>query len=313
MRILFMGTPDFALFSLKALVESGEDVVGVITQPDKPRGRGYTLTPPPVKVYATEQGIPVYQPATLKGEEFAALLREIDPELIVVVAFGKILPKNVLDYPKYGCINVHGSLLPAYRGAAPMQRAIMDGCTTTGITTMYMDVGLDTGDMLLKDEVEIGEDDNFEDMHDRLGAVGAQTLLRTIAALKEGTLVAQKQDASLATYAAKIEKEDCLLDFSLPAKVLHDRIRGLSPIPLAFTHTPDGKLLKVLASRKSSVVCPADATVGTVLSLEGGVITVACGENSALDILRVLPEGKGRMEAGDFIRGRKISVGDLLS
>ena len=313
MRILFMGTPDFALFSLKALVESGEDVIGVITQPDKPRGRGYTLTPPPVKVYATEQGIPVYQPATLKGEEFAALLSELDPELIVVVAFGKILPKNVLDYPKHGCINVHGSLLPAYRGAAPMQRAIMDGCTTTGITTMYMDVGLDTGDMLLKDEVEIGEDDNFEDMHDRLGAVGAGTLLRTIAALKEGTLVAQKQDASLATYAAKIEKEDCLLDFSLSAKVLHDRIRGLSPMPLAFTHTPDGKLLKILASRVSPVATSADVPVGTVISLDNGVITVACGENTSLDILRVLPEGKGRMEAGDFIRGRKISVGDLLS
>ncbi len=313
MRILFMGTPDFALFSLKALVESGEDVIGVITQPDKPRGRGYALTPPPVKVYAAEQGIPVYQPATLKGEEFAALLSEIDPELIVVVAFGKILPKNVLDYPKYGCINVHGSLLPAYRGAAPMQRAIMDGCTTTGITTMYMDVGLDTGDMLLKDEVEIGEDDNFEDMHDRLGAVGAGTLLRTIAALKEGTLIAQKQDASLATYAAKIEKEDCLLDFSLSAKVLHDRIRGLSPMPLAFTHTPDGKLLKILASRVSPVATSAEVPVGTVISLDNGVITVACGENTSLDILRVLPEGKGRMEAGDFIRGRKISVGDLLS
>ena len=188
MRILFMGTPDFALFSLKALVESGEDVIGVVTQPDKPRGRGYALMPPPVKVYAMEQSILVYQPATLKGEEFAALLSELDPELIVVVAFGKILPKNVLDYPKYGCINVHGSLLPAYRGAAPMQRAIIDGCTVTGITTMYMDVGLDTGDMLLKDEVEIGENDNFEDMHDRLGAVGAGTLLRTIAALKSGTL-----------------------------------------------------------------------------------------------------------------------------
>ena len=313
MRILFMGTPDFALFSLKALVESGEDVIGVITQPDKPRGRGYTLMPPPVKVYATEQNLPVYQPATLRGDEFATLLAELDPELIVVVAFGKILPKNVLDYPKYGCINVHGSLLPAYRGAAPMQRAIMDGCPTTGITTMYMDVGLDTGDMLLKDEVEIGENDNFEDMHDRLGAVGAQTLLRTIAALKEGTLIAQKQDASLATYAAKIEKEDCVLDFARPAKALHDQIRGLSPIPLAFTHTPDGKLLKVLASRRSAVACPADAVVGTVISLDGGVITVACGENSALDILRVLPEGKGRMEAADFIRGRKISVGDVLS
>ena len=313
MRILFMGTPDFALFSLKTLVEAGEDVIGVVTQPDKPRGRGYTLAPPPVKVYALEQNLPVYQPATLKGEEFAALLSGLDPELIVVVAFGKILPKNVLDYPKYGCINVHGSLLPAYRGAAPMQRAIIDGCTVTGITTMYMDVGLDTGDMLLRDEVEIGENDNFEDMHDRLGAVGAGTLLRTIAALKEGTLIAQKQDASLATYAAKIEKEDCVLDFTRPAKALHDQIRGLSPIPLSFTHTPDGKLLKVLASRVSEVSCPANAPVGTVISLEGGMITVACGENTALDILRVLPEGKGRMEAGDFIRGRKISVGDVLS
>ena len=313
MRILFMGTPDFALFSLKALVESGEDVVGVVTQPDKPRGRGYTLTPPPVKVYAVEQNIPVWQPATLKGEDFAALLSKIDPELIVVVAFGKILPKNVLDYPKYGCINVHGSLLPAYRGAAPMQRAIIDGCKTTGITTMYMDVGLDTGDMLFKDEVEIGENDNFEDMHDRLGAVGAKTLLRTIAALKEGTLVAETQDASLATYAAKIEKEDCLLNFEDNASSLHNRIRGLSPIPLAFTHTPDGKLLKILASRRSSVICPADALPGTVISLDGGVITVACGENTTLDILRVLPEGKGRMEAADFIRGRKIGVGDLLS
>lgn len=313
MRILFMGTPDFALFSLKALVESGEDVIGVVTQPDKPRGRGYALMPPPIKVYALEQNLPVYQPATLKGEEFEALLTELDPELIVVVAYGKILPKNVLDYPKYGCINVHGSLLPAYRGAAPMQRAIIDGCATTGITTMYMDVGLDTGDMLFKDEVEIGENDNFEDMHDRLGAVGASTLLRTIAALKDGTLIAQKQDASLATYAAKIEKEDCVLDFARPAKELHNQIRGLSPIPLSFTHTPDGKLLKVLASRVSRVTCPADAIVGTVISLDNGVITVACGNGTALDLLRVLPEGKGRMDAGDFIRGRKIQVGDLLS
>ena len=313
MRILFMGTPDFALFSLKALVESGEDVIGVVTQPDKPKGRGYALMPPPVKVYALEQNLPVYQPATLKGEEFEALLTELNPELIVVVASGKILPKNVLDYPKYGCINVHGSLLPAYRGAAPMQRAIIDGCATTGITTMYMDVGLDTGDMLLRDEVEIGENDNFEDMHDRLGAVGAGTLLRTIEALKDGTLVAQKQDASLATYAAKIEKEDCVLDFARPAKELHNQIRGLSPIPLSFTHPPDGKLLKVLASRVSGVDCPADATVGTVVSLDNGVITVACGDGTALDLLRVLPEGKGRMDAGDFIRGRKIQVGDLLS
>ena len=180
MRILFMGTPDFALFTLKALCERGEELVGVVTQPDKPKGRGNHLTPPPVKVYATAQGIPVYQPATLKGEEFEALLKSLDPEVIVVVAYGKILPANVLNYPKHGCINVHGSLLPEYRGAAPMQRAIIDGKSETGITTMMMDVGLDTGDMLLVDRVPIGENDNFEDIHDRLGACGAALLLRTL-------------------------------------------------------------------------------------------------------------------------------------
>lgn len=312
MRILFMGTPDFAVFSLKALVEAGENVIGVITQPDKPKGRGYDLAPPPVKVYALEMGLPVYQPATLRGDDFAALLSELDPELIVVVAYGKILPKNVLDYPRHGCINVHGSLLPAYRGAAPMQRAIIDGCKTTGITTMYMAEGLDTGDMLLKSEVEIGENDNFEDMHDRLGACGAETLLRTLDALRAGTLVPEKQDDSLANYAAKIEKADCRLNFSNCARAVHDRIRGLSPIPLSFTHTPDGKLLKVLASRVSDMNCPDGTAPGTVLSLGDGEITVACGNGTAIAITRVLPEGKGRMSAADFIRGRKIAVGDVL-
>lgn len=311
MKILFMGTPDFAVFSLKALVEAGENVIGVVTQPDKPKGRGYDLAPPPVKVYAEEQGLPVYQPATLRGDDFAALLAELDPELIVVVAFGKILPRNVLDYPRHGCINVHGSLLPAYRGAAPMQRAIIDGCKTTGITTMLMADGIDTGDMLLKSEVEIGENDNFEDMHDRLGACGAKTLLDTLAALRAGTLVPEKQDDALATYAAKIEKADCALDFSHGAGAVHDRIRGLSPIPLSFTHTPDGKLLKVLASHVSDMKCPDGTVPGTVLSLDGE-ITVACGHATAIAITRVLPEGKGRMSAADFIRGRKIAVGDVL-
>ncbi len=311
MNILFMGTPDFALFSLRALCEAGEQVVGVVTQPDKPRGRGYTLTPPPVKVYAQQRNIPVYQPTTLKSAEFCDLLASIDPDLIVVVAFGKILPEAVLNYPRYGCINVHGSLLPAYRGAAPMQRAIMDGCTVTGVTTMRMDVGLDTGDMLLKGEVAIGEFDNFEDIHDRLGQCGAQTLLRTIAALRDGSLVATHQDDALATYAAKIEKTDCLLDFSRPVRVLHNQIRGLSPMPLAFTHTPEGKLLKVLAARPSRQTLPASAEPGTVISLDDGAVTVACGDG-ALSLLRLLPEGKGRMDAADFIRGRKIAVGDVL-
>ena len=305
-----MGTPDFALFSLRALVEAGEDVVGVITQPDKPKGRGYALTPPPVKVYATECGIPVWQPATLRGEEFAALLREIDPEMIVVVAFGKILPANVLDYPKYGCINVHGSLLPEYRGAAPMQRAIIDGKPETGITTMMMDVGLDTGDMLMVERLPIEQNDNFETIHDKLGALGAEVLLRTVAAAKDGTLARTPQDGSLATYAAKIEKSDCAIDFAKAVTEVHDLVRGLSPIPLSLTHTPDGKLLKVIATEV--VEKTFDAPAGTVVSLDGGKITVACGEG-AVALLSVLPEGKKRMPADAFINGRGVKVGDLLA
>lgn len=311
MKILFMGTPDFALFSLRALVEAGEDIIGVVTQPDKPKGRGYTLTPPPVKVYATEKGIPVYQPNTLRGEEFATLLSELAPDLIIVVAYGKILPANVLDFPKHGCINVHGSLLPAYRGAAPMQRAIMEGQTETGITTMMMDVGLDTGDMLLVGKVAIEENDNFETIHDKLGECGADTLLATVKALRAGTLTRIKQDDSLATYAAKIEKSDCLIDFAKTASEVHNQIRGLSPIPLSFTYTPDGKMLKVCATevaKREGSLAPA----GTVLSLNGGKIEVACGVGS-VSILSVLPEGKKRMAASDFINGRKIAVGDVLS
>jgi len=310
MRILFMGTPDFALFSLRALVEAGENVIGVVTQPDKPKGRGYALTPPPVKVYAQEKGLPVYQPNTLRGDEFAALLEELAPELIVVVAYGKILPVNVLEYPKYGCINVHGSLLPEYRGAAPMQRAIIDGKRETGITTMVMADGIDTGDMLLRGKITIEENDNFETVHDKLGICGAEVLLETLKQLRAGSLQAIPQDEALATYAAKIEKEDCVLDFARPAQAVHDRIRGLSPIPLAFTHTPDGKMLKVIASERLNETF--DAPAGTVVSLEGGKITVACKEG-AIALLSVLPEGKKRMSAADFINGRKVSVGDLLN
>ena len=311
MRIVFMGTPDFALYSLKALVEAGEEVVGVVTQPDKPRGRGYVLTPPPVKVYALERGIPVYQPETLRNGAFDETLAMLAPELIVVVAYGKILPKSVLEYPKHGCINVHGSLLPALRGAAPMQRAIMDGHPITGITTMYMAEGLDTGDMLLKDELAIEEDDNFETIHDKLAACGAGTLLRTVEALKAGTLTAEPQDPALATYAAKIEKADCLIDFSADAHTVHNRIRGLSPIPLAFTRTPDGKLLKVPGARRGQgPEAGALAAPGTILSLGEG-IEVACGVGSVI-LTVVTPEGKGRMPAADYIRGRKVNVGDVL-
>ena len=311
MRILFMGTPDFALFSLRALCESGYDVIGVVTQPDKPKGRGYVLTPPPVKVYAMERGIPVYQPTSLRGEDFAALLSELDPELIAVVAYGKILPKNVLDYPKYGCVNVHGSLLPEYRGAAPMQRAIIDGKKVTGITTMFMAEGLDTGDMLLKAECPIDENDNFEVIHDRLGALGAELLKTTVDGLGRGEIVPIPQDHSKSTHTSKITKEDCEIDFSRDCDTVHNLIRGLSPIPLAFTHTPDGKLLKIVESE----ICEREsknAEHGKVASVENGKIRVLCAKGS-INILKLLPEGKGRMSAGDFIRGRKISEGDLLN
>ncbi len=308
MKILFMGTPDFALASLKLLCESGENVVGVVTQTDKPKGRGYELTPPPVKVYAMNKKIPVYQPKTLRDEDFDALLHEIDPDMIIVVAFGKILPENVIKYPKFGCINVHGSLLPKYRGAAPMQRAIIDGEKVTGITTMYMDAGLDTGDMIYKEEFVIEEDHDFEDIHDGLASLGASLLLKTVKDIKDGKAPREKQNELEMTYAAKIEKADCLIDFSKSAKKVHDLIRGLSPIPLSFTHTSDGKLLKVLKARASTL--EGGSVPGEVISLDGG-ITVKCGEG-AIELLRVLPEGKGRMDASDFIRGRKIAIGDLL-
>ncbi len=313
MKILFMGTPDFALFSLKALVEESEhEICGVVTQPDKPKGRGYALLPPPVKVYAEKNGIPVYQPGTLRDEAFAELLSTLDPDLIAVVAYGKILPLNVIEYPKHGCINVHGSLLPEYRGAAPMQRAVIEGKKVTGITTMYMAEGLDTGDMLLKYEFLIGENDNFETVHDGLGALGAKALLDTVELLARGEAVRMPQDDALSTYAKKITKEDCLLDFNTDARTLHNLIRGLSPVPLAFTHTPDGKLLKVIESRIADEDREHSADeIGKVISLDGG-IEVACAKGS-VRILRLLPEGKSRMSADDFIRGRKIAIGDKLS
>ena len=311
MKILFMGTPDFALFSLKALVEqSAHEIIGVITQPDKPSGRGYKLTPPPVKVYAEEKNIPVYQPATLRTEEFAELLSGLDPDCIVVVAFGKILPKNVLDYPKHGCINVHGSLLPKYRGAAPMQRAIIDGEKITGITTMYMAEGLDTGDMIDKAEIEISLEDNFETIHDKLGECGADLLLGTLEKIENGTVTRTVQDDAEATYAAKILKDECKLSFDSDALSIHNKIRGLSPFPLALVRTPDAKILKIVASEIADEK-DEHTNIGEVISLDNG-IEVACRRGS-IRLTRVVPEGKSRMNASDFIRGRNISVGDILS
>ena len=308
-----MGTPDFALFSLKSLVEYSKEtdisICGVITQPDKPKGRGYALLPPPVKEYALSIGLDVYQPTTLKDAEFEELLTSLAPDLIIVVAYGKILPKNVIDYPKYGCINVHGSLLPEYRGAAPMQRAIIDGKDKTGVTIMYMAEGLDTGDMLLKREIAIEDDDNFENIHDKLGLLGAEMLKEIIPMLESGRATRIPQDDSISTYAKKITKEDCLIDFSKSAEEIHDQIRGLSPIPLSFTYLPNGKMLKVISSKITDRATIHENT-GVVISLNDG-IEITCGVGS-ISLTRILPEGKARMNAADFIRGRSIALGDIM-
>lgn len=307
MRILFMGTPEFAMNSLKAIYESGEEIVGVVTTPDKPKGRGMVLTPSDVKKYACEVGLPVYQPLTLKDGAFLDTLKELDPELIIVVAYGKILPKYVLDYPRYACINAHASILPKYRGAAPIQRAIIDGDRETGVSIMKMDVGLDTGDVMLVNRVTIDENDNFEDVHDKLSEAGAKGLLEAISIFKSSNATFTPQGEEF-TYAEKITKADCLIDFSKGVQAVHNQIRGLSPVPVAFTKTQDGKVLKV--SRAHIKDKDKKAEVGAVISLDG-CICVGCGDGViALD--EVIPEGKGKMAASAYINGRKINIGDKL-
>lgn len=311
MKILFMGTPDIAASCLAALLDGGYEVVGAVTQADRPRGRGYTLTPPPVKQLAIERGIPVYQPATLRDEEFLTTLSALAPDLIAVVAYGKILPAAVLEYPRYGCINLHASLLPRYRGAAPIQRAVMDGESETGLTTMYMEEGLDTGDMLLTEVIPIGPSDTYGTIHDRMAALGGPLLCRTVDAIAAGQALRRPQDHARATYARKIEKEDCRVDFTRPAAALDPFIRGLNPIPYAFCRRPDGRMLKIVRAE----ITEGEGVPGTVLSLSErgeGSIVVACGAG-ALCIRELVPEGKGKMRAADFIRGRGISVGEVLS
>ena len=308
-RILFMGTPEIAATALSALIRGGKNIVGVLTREDKPRGRGHNMMPTPVKVLANEQGIPCYEPKTLRDEAFATLLSEINPELIIVVAYGKILPKNVLDYPRLGALNAHVSLLPKYRGAAPMQRAVMNGEKETGVTVMYMAEGLDTGDIMLTKSFPIGDEDDFETVHDTSARISGELLLSAISLLEEGKAPRIPQDDALASYAEKIEKEDCHIDFTLPATVVSARVRGVTPIPMAFAYQGE-KMLKLFRP----TVVSGSGEPGEVIAVDGkgeGSITVACGEG-ALRFAGVIPEGKGRMSAGDFVRGRKINVGELL-
>lgn len=308
MRIMFMGTPEFAMCNLKAIHENTDnEIVGVVTTQDKPKGRGMVLTPSPVKQYAIEAGLDIYQPQTLKDGAFLDVLEKLQPELIIVVAYGKILPSYVLDFPKYACINAHASILPKYRGAAPIQRAIMDGEEKTGVSIMKMDVGLDTGDVILVEEVEICENDNFEAVHDKLIEASSKGLIKAIELFKNGQASYKKQGDNF-TYAEKITKADCVIDFNKSAEEVHNQIRGLSPVPYAFTKTVDGKILKVARAHVASKSFAGEN--GEICLLDNGIY-VKCA-SGAICFDEVIPEGKSRMSAGAYINGRKVSVGDVL-
>ena len=305
MNIVFMGTPDFAVPSLKALVNAGENVTAVFTQPDKPKGRGYKMIPTPVKEAATEMNIPVYQPLSLrKGDDAAEaleVLKQNAPDLIVVVAYGQILPEEILSLPKHGCINVHGSLLPEYRGAAPMQWCLLNGEKKTGVTTMMMDKGLDTGDMLVKSEIEIGENETFAELHDRLAECGAETLAKTLEKLKDGSLTRTPQDDSLSTYSPMITKNMSLIDFNEPAQKIHNTVRAITGF--AFL---GGKRIKFfrseLAGKKSG------EKPGTVIEASSEFLAV-CGDGEVIRFTEVQPEGSKRMKAADYLRGSKLQTG----
>ena len=296
-----MGTPEFAVPSLEYLINAGHEICGVFTKPDKPQGRKMVLTPPAVKLCAQNHKIKVFQPEKLKNSQTFDLIKELSPELIVVVAYGKILPKNIIDFPKYGCINVHGSLLPKYRGAAPIQWSIINGEKVTGITTMFMDEGLDTGDILLQSKVFINDDDTSENLYTKLSTVGAELIVKTVNELESGNLTRIKQKDSDATFAPPLEKTNSIIDWSKPAQEIHNLIRGLNPWPIANT-TLKNQLFKIYKSKISS---KRSEKPGQVIS--DNPLIIACGENTSLELLEVQIAGKKRMTAGDFSRGYRLS------
>ncbi|MGN0654745.1 MAG: methionyl-tRNA formyltransferase [Oscillospiraceae bacterium] len=311
MNIVFMGTPDFAVPCLKALIESDNTVQAVFTQPDKPKGRGYKLTPPPVKVVAMEHNIPVYQPQSLKkgedAEKSSEILNNLKPDLIVVVAYGKILPLSVLNVPKHFCINVHASLLPKYRGAGPIQWSVLNGEKETGVTTMLMAEGLDTGDILLKKSTEIGENETASELHDRLSLLGAELLIETINAVKSGNITPIKQNDEESCYSPMLTKDMCPVDFSKSAREIHNQIRGLSDWPCA-TANLDGKRIKLY---KSHIVPDIKGKSGEITDAESFVI--ACGDGNGIAIDEIQAEGGKRMKTADYLRGNKITKGTVLS
>lgn len=308
-----MGTPQFAVPSLTMLLERGYEVVGVVTQPDRPKGRKKTLTPPPVKEAALLHGLPLLQPERMRSPEAVGAVSELKPDLIVTAAYGQILPKAVLKLPRLGCINVHGSLLPKYRGGAPIQRSIMNGESVTGVTIMYMAEGLDTGDMISRVEVPITDEDTSGTMFEKLSAAGAALLAETLPAIESGTAQAVPQRDEEATYAPNLTREDERIDWSRSARELFNQVRGLSPLQGAFTHL-SGDVFKVWACRplaQGQASAAAGAAPGTVLGTSADGIAVQTG-NGVLLLTEIQPAGKRMMNAGEWLKGARLPEGTML-
>lgn len=308
MRIVFMGTPDFSVPTLEALVKAGHEVVAVVTQPDKPKGRGKAVLMTPVKEKAMELGIAVYQPVKARDEAFVSLLRDLAPDAMVVIAFGQILPKSILDIPTYGCINIHGSLLPKYRGAAPLQWSVLDGEAETGLTTMMMDVGMDTGDMLEKLTVPMDEKETYGSIHDKLSVLGGELILSTLEKLQQGTLARTPQDEAEATYTKKITKAMGDIDWSLDALVIERLIRGLNPWPSAYTSW-EGKTIKIW----DADVVPDEysGSFGEIVKVDKKTVLVKTGKG-ALSLKSLQLEGKKRMDVDAFLRGCPMQEGTVF-
>ena len=305
MRILFMGTPDFAVASLKRLVADGHDVCAVFTQPDKPKNRGMKMIAPPVKEYALTENIPVYQPLKMKDGTALALVQSLEPELIVVAAYGRILPEDILNTPKYGAINVHSSILPKYRGAAPINWAILNGDAVTGVSIMYMAPELDAGDVILCRETAIDPDEDAVTLTTRLAELGAEALSEAIGQIENGTVTRTPQDHAAHTYAPMLDKSLSPLDFTRPARQLHDQVRGLVPWPSA-SMVLAGKPVKI---HRTAVGEAADAPAGTVVTADKTGLSIACGDGKCLRILELQGEGGKRMAAADYLRGHPVPLG----
>lgn len=310
-RVVFMGTPDFAVGTLKALIDSRYEVAAVFSQPDKPKGRGKALQMTPTKEVAVEAGIPVYQPVKIREEQWLSVLKELAPDVIVVVAFGQIIPESILKLPKYGCVNVHASLLPKYRGAAPIQWAVIDGEKESGVTTMQMDAGLDTGDMLLRETVKLDEKETGGSLFDKLSEVGAHLLIQTLDALENGTAVPEKQPAESPTpYAAMLTKKQGEIDWNQDAEKIECLIRGLNPWPSAYTHYR-GKTLKIWDAQVEAENAEEKAEPGTAVKVTKTELMIQTG-NGLLSLKEVQPEGKKRMAVDAFLRGYPVEYGECF-